>query len=232
MTDNDLHPALPELPRNMRHLPVDHRGYPVPFFVQWFHADGKAAATTPSPENGDYPDFRVTDARKMAMAHKFKLCWVCGGQLGVHLAFVIGPMCAVNRTSGEPPAHRECAIFSATACPFLSKPAVYRRENDLPDDPTMYKHPGGLDRNPGVAMVWMTRSYRVHKDEDGVLFRIGEPDEVLFFCEGRPATRAEVMHSIDTGLPALREVAALQGNEALTQLADMYAEAIALVPAA
>lgn len=31
------------------------------------------------------------------------------------MTFVVGPMCELNRISGEPPSHRECAEFSA-AC--------------------------------------------------------------------------------------------------------------------
>jgi hypothetical protein len=227
-----LHPALPPLPARMKRLPVDARGYPVPWFVEWFHADGKFFESISDPiQPGDYPDFRVVDTRKMKLAVSNRLCWVCGGPLGRFLAFVIGPMCAVNRTSGEPPAHRDCAIFSATACPFLSKPAVERRENNLPEGG--YKNPAHLDRNPGVAMVWITGSYRIHRqDRSNVVFRIGPPQEVLFFCQGRPATRAEIMHSIDTGMPYLREMAEQQGADALKALDECYSEAIELVPAA
>jgi hypothetical protein len=226
-----LHPALPPLPGQMKARPIDERGFPVPWFVQWFHADGSKAKLDYGVLPGDYPDFRVIDSRKMKRAVEEQLCWVCGGPLGKFLAFTIGPMCAVNRTSGEPPAHRACAEFSARACPFLTKPKVERRENDLPMPEEIRVHPGMLTRNPGVAMVWITTYYRLHQDPNGVLFRIGPPVEVLYFCEGRPATRAEVMHSIDTGMPMLREVAEKQGAEALTALNAMYEEAILLVPA-
>jgi hypothetical protein len=233
MTEKFLHPALPPLPVQMKNLPVDARGFPVPWFVEWFHKDGTPFQHVDAPirpEDGDYPDFRVVDARKKARAVRYKLCWVCGGALGVFKAFVIGPMCAVNRTSGEPPAHRDCGIFSAQGCPFLTKPGVERRVNNLPADSSI--HPGNLDRNPGVAMVWITKSYKVHQDEDGVLFRIGEPEEIFFFAEGRIATRKQIMHSIDTGMPFLREIAEAQGEEAVKMLGELYEDAIKLVPAA
>lgn len=228
---SELHPSLPEIPARMKRLPVDHRGYPVPWFVQWFDGKGNAIPIdTPRANPGDHPDFRVVDARKLALAYRNRLCWVCGGVLGRYLAFTIGPMCAVNRTSGEPPGHRECAIFSACACPFLTKPQVERRENNIPEDSRI--HPAMLDRNPGVAMVWVTGSYEARKTPDGPLFTMGDPSEVLFFCAGRPATREEIMHSIDTGMPFLREMAEKQGAEALEALSQMYSEAIRLVPAA
>jgi hypothetical protein len=69
-------------------------------------------------------------------------------------------MCAILRISGEPPSHRECAEFSARACPFLSRPDMVRREDRLPDAAKF--NPLMLERNPGVAMVWITLSYTVH----------------------------------------------------------------------
>src|SRR4030095_278504 len=108
---------LDSLPKRMRSLPLDpQRGVPVPWFGKWIN--GK-------------PEFRAMDAEKFTEAIKFSLCWCCGQTLGVHLAFVIGPMCAVNRTSSETPCHYDCAVWSAKNCPFLSRPQMDRRTNDL-----------------------------------------------------------------------------------------------------
>jgi hypothetical protein len=52
----------------MSDLPVDERGFPVPWFVAWF--DGK-------------PEFRAMDGLKWIRAVREHLCWVCGGRLGV-----------------------------------------------------------------------------------------------------------------------------------------------------
>ena len=95
---------LPQpIPDRILRLPVE-RGYPVPFFVD--RVDG-------------HYDFRVADARKLKLCVMKKLCWICGEPLGRNLTFAIGPMCAINRISAEPPSHRECAEWSARACPFL-----------------------------------------------------------------------------------------------------------------
>src|SRR5215469_14120297 len=107
---------LPEVPSRIARLPRDPRGYPVPWFVEWI--DGK-------------PDFRVMDARKLKLALREPRCWICGGQLGTYKAFNFGPISAVNGLSGEPPSHRECAIFAAQACPFLSHPKMRRNERNL-----------------------------------------------------------------------------------------------------
>jgi hypothetical protein len=232
-----LHPNLPPLPARIRKLPVDERGFPVPWFVQWFHPNGTPVKET-FPGPADKPDFRVIDSRKRAAAVRQRLCWVCGEPLGVYLAFVIGPMCAVNRISSEPPAHRECAEFSACACPFLTKPKVERREG-LPAG-TMDAAGVGLERNPGVALVWITRSYKAFRapqrqapdgrvSNEGALFKIGDPIEALWFAEGRRARREEIMASIDSGMPLLREAALLDGGEAVEELSRRYDQALQLV---
>lgn len=177
----------------MAALPVEARGYPVPFFVAWI--DG-------------VPDFRVTDPRKIAICYNQKRCWVCGQTLGSYVAFVVGPMCAINRISSEPPSHRECAEWAAKACPFLARPHAKRREAGLPEESGP---PAGISirRNPGVALVWVTKSFRPipapHPDgTQGALFQMGEPREVLCFTEGRPSTLDEIRESVDTGIPLLR----------------------------
>lgn len=201
---HELRPELPPLPERIRKLPVDRRGYPVPWFVAW--VDGE-------------PEFRAADGQKYRRALHEHLCWTCGERLGTHLSFVIGPMCAVNRISAEPPSHHDCAVFSAIACPFLSRPHMRRREGGLPAEAS--DAPGmAILRNPGVALVWTTRAMGLVRaprpdGTDGVLVRFGRPSRVECFAEGRPATRDEVVASITGGLPLLaREI----GGEVLGRL--------------
>jgi len=190
----------------MRLLPIDERGYPVPWFVAWI--DGK-------------PEFRAMDGRKFEAAIKKKLCWVCGQKLGVNLCFVAGPMCGINRTSSEPPSHLECGLWSAKNCPFLSNPKMVRREDEVMNNAVLRDNAAGLaiTRNPGVAMLWITRSYEVFKVNTGVLLQMGEPLRVEWFAHGRRATRAEVIESIEGGLPNLEAMARLEvgGLRALEQ---------------
>lgn len=219
-----LRSELPPLPAKMRHLHV-RRGYPVPWFVVWLDNDVEV------PDGEGEPDFRVMSQRKFEIAVAQKRCWVCGGRLGSRMSFVLGPMCAVNRTNAEPPCHLLCADWSARACPFLARPHMKRNEKPKPVEVT---DPAGVAilRNPGVAGVWTTRGYRVVSDtRGGVLFKIGTPERVDWYAQGRPATRAEVLESITTGLPLLE--AACGGDP--TQLAELAREAKraeALVPVA
>lgn len=212
MSEHKLRDGLPALPPEMMNLPIDARGYPVPWFVAWI--DGK-------------PDFRIIDPAKKAKAIRFHRCWVCGEPLGRYRAFVIGPMCAVNRVSSEPPSHLNCALFAVHACPFLILPKAERREAHMPegscDPPGIF-----IKRNPGVSLVWVTREYRISRHVDGELFRLGEPSATLWYANGRRATREEAQASIDSGLPILREAAAAEN--ALPELERMIEAVEPLLP--
>ena len=212
-----LRTELEELPGRMRGLPVDERGYPVPWFVAW--VNGK-------------PEFRAMDPEKWRLATNKRRCWVCGEKLGVFLTFVIGPMCGINRITSEPACHRECARWSARNCPFLSRPHMVRREGGMEGAKEAI---GGImiPRNPGVTLLWTTRDFQKFRDGmGGVLIRVGEPTSVEWWFEGRPATRAEVEHSVETGFPALLELAEKEGPEAVAELHRAARRAKELYPEA
>lgn len=209
------------MPPPIARLPRNEVGYPIP----WFVAD---------LDDGTR-DFRIASEERQIDAIRMRLCWVCGGHRGAYAAFVIGPMCAVNRISAEPPAHRDCAIYSARVCPFLAVPSMRRREAGKPDD--MKEAPGqAILRNPGVALVWVTKTYAVFQPDmgnPGLLHSFGDPAELHWFAHGRRATRAEILASMESGLPALQE--ACQADDrpdaSLRALDRQYQRALALVPA-
>lgn len=204
----------------MRKLPIDPRfDAPVPWFVSW--TDGK-------------PEFRIMDREKFRRALQMHLCWVCGESLGRWLGFVTGPMCVVTRTTSEPPCHVECATWSAQHCPFLSNPKMERRQEGLPENAIVENLAGiGVMRNPGVAAVFVTRSYERFLDNKGMyLLTMGEPDHIDWWCEGRQATRAEVQESIDSGLPNLLTAARRDGPFALEMLGKTVERAQRFLPAA
>lgn len=204
------------MPERIKNLPRDpERGYPVPFFVAWI--DGKA-------------DFRIADDEKRVRCVKERLCWICGEKLGRYLAFVIGPMCAINRISAEPPMHRDCAEYSARVCPFLLNPNQKRNPKKI--DAEIDEPPGiAIMRNPGCMVVWITTGYAIVRDQvNRVLFGVGPPLKLVWVAEGRNATRAEVLESIETGLPILRELAQKDGPAAEAALESQLSNAIKLIP--
>lgn len=204
------------MPRNIQKLPIcPQRRVPVPWFVAMV--------------GGQY-EFRCMDGAKLLLAIKESRCWTCGQVLANAKVFVIGPMCTVNRISAEPPSHEDCARFAVRACPFLAKPHMHRRKNNLPEEAC---NPGGMmiERNPGVIALWMTRSYQLVKDPNGgVLFKIGDPERVSWWSAGRTATRAEVLASVESGLPLLCPPEAPQEHKDL--LATMVEAAQRWLPSA
>jgi hypothetical protein len=209
---------FPNAPPQIATLPLDKRGYPVPWFVSWVQG---------------VPEFVGVDPRKISEAHQHSLCWICGRRLRGLKAFTIGPMCSVNRISAEPPACLSCARFAVTACPFLSKPLAKRADKEGMN----YQMPAGfmIERNPGVILIWGTQTYRAEnhgtRQHPRLLFRIGSPIKIEWFSQGRTATRDEIIESIETGIPALREVAAQDGKAGIDELRRQLERAVKLVPA-
>jgi hypothetical protein len=209
---------FPDAPSLIAALPVEKRGYPVPFFVETV--------------NGE-PDFRIITVEKVQLCHKQGLCWICGRKLGGVLAFVVGPMCAVNRTSAEPPSHPGCAKFAVMSCPFMTKPAAKRRPVKIEGEIAKLSATGGImiERNPGVSLVWTCRSYRRLREPNGnMIFRIGTPISTAWYAEGRKAKRSEIMESFRTGLPILQEEARRGGPEDMALLVTLVERALRLVP--
>ena len=204
------------MPPGMSRRPINERGFPVPWFVA--NLDGKY-------------DFRVVGPGKILQAYYRNLCWLCGEPLDKFLAFTIGPMCAINRVSSEPPAHRDCAEYACKACPFLAHPNAKRNAKDLPDEVIV---PGGIPiaHNPGAVLVWVTKSYKPMSAGQGkILFEIGPPVKTLWYAEGQRADRALAEAAINKGLPHLRHMAELDGREGKRDLERRYREALTLLPA-
>ena len=210
---------LATLPARMAELPRDHVGRPIPWFV-WID------------ENG-VPDFRVVGPGKIHLALRGGLCWVCGRGFvgGEDRAWLIGPMCTVNLVTAEPPSHLDCAVWSAQNCAFLVTPNMVRRDRHMPGEAV---NPAGImiRRNPGASVVWVTgyRGWETEREGDGYLFRLSPPKQALWFAEGRQATRAEVLASINSGLPLLREMAEQDGPDAVAELGQMHAAALKHIP--
>ncbi|MFF0092775.1 hypothetical protein ACFYSF_22820 [Streptomyces canus] len=177
--------ATVPVPARLARRPRDKHGRVVPWFVGY--VDGQ-------------PDHRVVRPEGIRDAVRFGLCFLCGDHLGKHQTFIVGPMCVINRVSGEPPAHRDCAEYAVQACPFLTHPHMRRRdnlpENTVPPDGEMNP------RNPGVCVTWTTRMWA--KKPGLQLFTIGTPTDVTWWREGRHATYTEALAGFVTGLEFLK----------------------------
>lgn len=203
-------------PYRMRKLPRNKAGYVIPWFV--------------GDDAEGHPDFRLLRPDYLAAA-KDHLCMLCGQPMGRWCTFVVGPMCAVNRVSAEPPSHLDCATYAVQVCPFLSVPKMVRRETGLEG-----KHIPGIPivRNPGVALLWTVARSQIRPFDaagTGVLFDIGNPPHTAtWWAQSRAATREEVLESLTTGMPALAEAAAADGPRAFEELQRRHQAALQWLP--
>jgi hypothetical protein len=169
------------IPRRMRSLARDERGFVVPWFA-WHDDTGGLHIS-------------VLDQKKWCEAVDRDRCWLCGQPLGVFKAFVVAPINVVTRTVTEPPSHLDCAEYAMRVCPFLSNPAMRRRQHPERhvDQDCLVGHAGQRPApNPGVFALWVTRSYALGRLRDKVAITIGDPERVIWWTRGRPATDAEV----------------------------------------
>lgn len=114
-----------------------------------------------------------------------------------------------------------------------------RNTNDIPVDANQAAGVH-IDRNPGCVCIWIVgqtdfKIMRLQSEpgvQAGILFRLGRPKEVLWFANGRPARRQEIMDSINSGYPKLAEAANRDGVKAALALNELKQEAMRLLPTA
>lgn len=151
---NALSPNMPPLPPRLAGLPIDERGFPVPYFT--LYINGK-------------PDHRAMDMVKHDICRRNGLCWVCGKTLPRgDKFFLVGPVGAMNGISREPPGHRECMDYAARACPHLRNPRAKRRPINVPEGSDAFiLEEKAILRNPGVIMLVETDEYRTKVTPSG-----------------------------------------------------------------
>lgn len=206
---------FPDAPENIRRLKVDARGFPIPYFVAM--VNGK-------------PDHRVVDPRKVQPALAGGLCWICGEPMGGDSAFVMGPTSAFTRVTSEPASHWACGCFAAQACPFLTQPRMRRNHKGL-EGVTLTAPGNMLPQNGGLAVVWATSTFTQAPNSEGkTTFSLGQPTQVAWFREGRPASREEVVAFIETTVGRFRTLVEQGGPPAAKRLAEYRERALALAP--
>jgi hypothetical protein len=195
---------LQDMPARMKGRPFDHRGFPVPWFV------------TRKTDAGLW-DFQVVEATRKDEAIRHRKCWVTGEPLGRAVAFVIGPMCIINRVSSDPPIIPEVAEWSARICPFLSRPLAKRPHFDgnQMDTPGLM-----VADNPGLCAVWVTRGYAYGRT--GLFRLLDDPVRVSWWRNGREVTGTEEAQAIyEARAEKLRQMAADEGSFALQEFERM-----------
>ncbi len=171
--------GLPDRPASIAALPVDERGYPVPYFVKYI--DG-------------VPDFRVVDHPKIVRATNERKCFICGSALNQTFHFAMGPRSAIFKQTNHGPSHKDCIEYSLETCPFILYPNAQRRRAALPDIPLSYDTATQPARPPiyviahvpsqdvhivnnvtSLVCSWTTVDYQFWRDDRWITSDVAEP---------------------------------------------------------
>ena len=115
------------IPENLKDRPT-YKGMPLPYV---------------SPEQeGEVFDFKGVDPDKVADCLSLRLCGLCGGGMGMTIAFLGGPISGRSLYYTFPPMHEDCAEYAAKVCPHLAKGKAYADGTTLQDfDPAHSTEP-------------------------------------------------------------------------------------------
>lgn len=114
-----------EVPKRMRSLRKDARGYPIPWIVMI--------------DKTGTPQFTINDQQRLHACVTKHLCAICGKRFDRHpitarheMWFVGGARCFLNQRGGfiDPPSHLECAEYALRVCPFLAARKYAKRIDD------------------------------------------------------------------------------------------------------
>jgi len=172
-------------------------GFVVPWFVAWYLDDKQVDERTP----GAKPSFPTVDFGKLVQAHKRNRCWICGNALGSNKAFVMGPSSAIMATSTEPPSHLSCAGYAVVTCPFITDPNRGYSSEKRPLRASEKVIEEMSRRNPGLAVIWVTKTYEPSRIGGQMAFKIiGQPVSIQFWKEKRKATYKEVADAMQLAI--------------------------------
>lgn len=152
------------IPKRMRALERDKRGYPVPFIVL--------------RDMNNKPHFAVNNATRQRRCAIEGRCAICGSKLGRLLWLVGGPLSAFHEHGSylDSALHHECMTYALRVCPYLAAP-VYSGRIDagtidpaaLPATAVMIDYTM-IPERPEVFVAVAARSLLFHKDSTGAYY--------------------------------------------------------------
>lgn len=159
------------IPEFLKHLPIDKRGYPIPFFV---------------PIKDGIPEFRFADVNKFNLCTEKKLCWICGRKLIKNCFFFLtGPHGLANRVQSDCPMHRECAEATMQLCPHIFYGKAERKEN--------VKFSYQAQEKPDIIYLIRSSKYKIIPSGEGntQLIRFNVISTVKYIYKDNELTLAE-----------------------------------------
>jgi hypothetical protein len=116
------------VPKKMRALQKDRRGYPIPYIVLR-DTDGK-------------PHFSINDTLRQRKALLERRCPICGTRLDRVIWFLGGPLSAFHPHGSymDSAMHYECMRYAVQSCPYLAAPNYLGRIDAKTVDPGKLPH--------------------------------------------------------------------------------------------
>lgn len=166
------------IPRRLKALQRDRRGYPVPFIVLR-DKDGRAR-------------FTVNDSDRVLRCILEKRCAICGGRLDSVLWFVGGPSSAFHARGAylDTALHHDCMTYAMRVCPYLAAP-VYSGRVDMgtlsadkvPDNVQLIVDQTMIPERPSPFVCVAARTYSVRRHGHTFVVRPERPHLALEFWE-------------------------------------------------
>jgi hypothetical protein len=188
---------LHELPKRMRTLARDHRGFPIPYIVMI--------------DTHGTPQFTINDVRRTDECRRKRLCAICGKRFDDGMWFVGGSRCFLHEFGAflDPPVHYECGEYALRICPFLAA-AKYSKRIDaaklpaggLPEGMALVREEGMTPRLPERFGFGRTDGYEVksHGLRGPYFYTVPQWDFVEWWQQG------ERCNAPDSGRPAPEQV--------------------------
>jgi hypothetical protein len=190
------------VPWRMAHLPLDGRGYPIPYTV--LVKDGR-------------PHFTINVEERRLRCLASNLCPICGLRLLRGRWFVGGPLSAIHRDGAynDPPMHDECAHYALQVCPWLAAPSYSRRIEDATLKPEsrgglLLHDPTTIPTRPLAFVAVMTVGQKVLAGAGGPVVKPSRPyRKIEFWREGVQLDPAEGLtlaeRSINEAIAAMKK---------------------------
>lgn len=149
---------LVEVPKRMRKLPKDKRGYPVPVIVL--------------RDKNKQPHFTINDHHKSNKVASKRLCSICGDPLKKDIWFIGGNICFTHPNGAflDPPVHHECGEYALRVCPYLGAPNYVKlldaktlKPGAVPDMVALVKHETIADSRPELFMFGRCENFRINR---------------------------------------------------------------------
>jgi hypothetical protein len=148
------------IPKRMRGLAKDSRGYPIPFIIQ--------------RDAAGCPHFAINDTYRVTRCLDEHRCAICGNRLDPVKWLVGGPLSAFHPNGAyiDSALHHECMTYALQVCPYLAAPRykgdAVKTLDPTPFDPDM----AFVDQTPAMfpdrpvlfVAVGTTRIHRVSND--------------------------------------------------------------------